>query len=277
MRTIICPRTGRVYRLGRVFAPPKHRYLQLRDYRTVPALPSAPATVSYDIAAASSCLSNIYGNDSYGDCVIAAMFHMIGVFFANAGAPLPANLTEADAVALYLQLTGGADTGLDIATTLDWWKTNAPISGVSPIAGYVSIDATDWDLVTDAVYLFENLDAGINLPDAWVGADMPNANGAVWDVAGDPDPNNGHSIAANAFGIASDLKITGVAGNTLGLLFNTWGFEVFVTQAAVTKYMAASAGGELYTILTPDIIARASALAPNKYNYAQLQADLASI
>lgn len=280
LRTIVHPDTGTTYKMGRLRPPRDRPRLLLSKYRLSPPLgivdvPSRPAFVNYATPAAATCLDSAYGNRDNGDCTIAGVWHLLGVFFGSVGLPIPSGLTTAAALALYYRLTGGQDTGLDEVGVLEYWMANAVVPGTSPISAHADVDASDWDHVADAAFAFENLYSGMELPEAWVTTDIPREGAAnVWDVAGDPNPDNGHCVPAFGYGAGSALGLSGVTAE--GILANTWGIEVLITRAAVAAYMTTSGSsqGELHTVLTPDIVARASQRAPNSYNYAQLLADI---
>src|SRR5271157_672768 len=126
------------YRFGK--HPPKldYRTLRLRNYLT-PALPAPPP--SYDV------LPRVYeklkmsdptklfpmdGNDTLGDCTIAALAHAITTFRGLVGR---LNITpKAAVVKLYMHLTGGVDSGLNELDVLNYWRRHA-VSG-DEILGY---------------------------------------------------------------------------------------------------------------------------------------------
>ena len=71
-------------------------------------------------------------------------------------------------------------------------------------------------------------------------------------VAGNPDPDNGHCIV-------------GAGYTSAGVQIDTWAMMGTITWAALQKYCAASVGGELYVMLTPDQLQKAAAKAPNGF------------
>ena len=114
-----------------------------------------------------------------------------------------------------------------------------------------------------ALWLMENLYFGVELPDKWINP-MPAASGFVWDVAGTADPSNGHCFV-------------GVGYNEKGVQIDTWGMIGTITWAAVAEYASTVGSGELYTVLGPDGIAKASGKAPNGFDWSQLLADFDSM
>jgi len=266
IKTFVHPVTGQTLKLGR--KRPKVRYprLSLRNYLML-ALPSPPDAVDYS-ASAEQALSQMYDNDTLGDCVIAAMAHLAGVFAGNAGATLL--FTDPEIVALYSAIGGyvpgdpSTDDGCDVQTALTYWQNNGLLSDAShKIAGWLAVDPSNVEEIKTAIWLFENLVFGVELPDAWT-SDMPSASGFEWDVAGDPDPAQGHCFA-------------GVGYSLDAVTIDTWGMEGAITLPAIAKYAASSANGELYVVLSADSISKAKAKAPNGFDWSQLVADFDSM
>lgn len=269
-----------MFKLGRrPFVAPK-TCMRFRDYQAK-AFPQSPPSGDYTPAAASA-LSKVYLNDQYGDCVIAWMAHAIGVFTGNAivayggnsgdmSAATPVNaspdvFTDQQIIAMYSAIGGfdpnnpdATDNGCDEGTALDYWLSKGFVVPEHKIAGFLSVDATNWQECQDAVWLFENLMFGVGLPAAWV-SPMPSSSGFLWDVAGDPVQDNGHCFGSASWG--SD-----------GLGVETWGMQGKISPAAIAKYATADAGGQLFTVITQEILNRATGRAPNGFDFAQLSAD----
>jgi hypothetical protein len=267
VKEIYAPHIGRNVKLGR--KRPKTRLrLHLRDYLRLKDLPPAPTSVDYSIKAASS-IGNIYLNDQYGDCVIAGGYHIVGVETGNASDGSPFIATDAQIVADYSAIGGfdpsnpqATDQGCDEQTALTYWTTHGFADGTK-LLGSTAVDASNPSEVMQALWLFENLLFGIELPDAWIQS-MPSASGFVWDVAGDPDPNNGHCVI-------------GVGYNDQGVQIATWGMIGTITWAAVEKYCTQATGGELYVVLTPDQLDAGQDKAPNGIAWSALQDDFTAM
>ena len=260
--------TGRALCLGRLWpAPPPAATLRLADYLMPRALPTPPASCDYSLDAASA-LAQLYLNDQLGDCVVAGMAHLVGVFTGNSG-EAPVILSPADIIALYGAIGGyvpgdpSTDNGCDEATALSYWQSTGAPAGANRIAGCIAVDATNAVEVRTAAWLLENLFLGIELPDQWIDP-APSASGFIWDIAGEPNPQNGHCVV-------------GVGFDQSGIKVSTWGMTGMMTDAAVAAYASPQAGGALYAVLSPEIIARASQRAPNGLDWAQLQADFQAL
>jgi hypothetical protein len=244
---------------------PTHRAkIRLGKYLDIAALPTPPDAVDYS-PAATAALAQKYLNDQLGDCVIAGSCHLRGVTSANAGGPC-AIFPQDQIIALYSAIGGyngtpQSDQGCDELTALGYLSSQGYPDGVR-LVGYAGVDATNVAEVRAAVWLFENVVFGVELPDAWM-SPSPSASGFVWDVAGDPDPNNGHCVV-------------GVGYTEQGVLISTWGMIGLLTWAAVAKYAVPAAGGELHVALSPDSVTRATGRAPAGFDLPTLQADLAA-
>jgi hypothetical protein len=244
----------------RPFVAPK-ACMKFKDYQTK-SFPTPPASGDYRPKAAAA-LSNVYLNDSLGDCVIAWMAHAIGVFTGNATGT-PTTFTDQQIIAEYGAIGGyvagdpSTDNGCDEGTALDYWLSKG-FAGAHQIAGFLAVDPTNAQECRDAIWLFETLMFGVGLPDAWV-SPMPESSGFVWDVAGDAVQDNGH-----CFGSAN------WSPGSLGV--ETWGMNGGITDAAVAKYAANAAGGQLFTVITQEGLIRATGRAPNGFDFPQLTAD----
>jgi len=271
IKSITLP-NGRSARFGRHRPVTERPQLRLKNYLRK-SLPSPPDAVDYSTLAMAA-LTEVYENDTLGDCVIAAQAHLVGIFTANANAGSPVIFTDDQIISRYSAIGGyvpgdpSTDNGCSMATALYSWQfigmmPDHPKDAKHKIAGSLSVDPSNVEEMQSAIWLFENLDIGMDLPDAWVNP-SPSASGFTWDVAGPPDPENGHDVA-------------GFGYNTSGVIFDTWGMIGTLTWAAIAEYAQWANGGELYTVISHDMIERAQQIAPNGFNWQQLLADFASL
>jgi hypothetical protein len=230
------------------------------------SLPPPPASCDYSTKAAKA-LSEMYLNNTLGDCVIAGIGHVVGVLTGGAGKQYlytNAQITELySAIGGYVPGHPNTDNGCDEQTALNYWQHNGAPAGANKIAGWISVNGLDPDEYRTALWLFENLYFGLELPDKWI-SPMPSAPGFTWDVAGPPNPDNGHCIVGVGYG-GKGVKIC------------TWGMLGLLTDAAVEKYATKSGEGELYTVVSQDAINKAAAKAPNGFDWSQLVADFDSM
>jgi len=264
---IIHPVTGKTYKLGRRPSPPA-RHLRLGAYLMAAELPPPPRVCHYSPAVEHG-LAMCLGNDNLSDCTAAGAAHLVDLWRGNAGIAAPV-VSEADTIAFYSKTTGyipgdaATDQGGDLVTVMRKWRDGGFFAdGSSKIAGWAAVDATNAGEVRRALWLFEGLYMGAALPDAWLNP-MPAATGFVWSVAGEPDPDNGHCTTA-------------VGYNDVGVQVDSWGMVGTMTWAALAKYYAEASGGELYALLSPDAINRATAKAASGFDLAALTSDLAAL
>lgn len=250
-------------RLGRNRPVAVGPHFRLKNYLRA-AMPATPPSCDYS-APASPVLANIYGNDQLGDCVCAGAYHIVGVETGNAGALWAASLDQViadySAIGGYVPGDPNTDQGCDEVTALNYWTQHGFANGTK-LLGWLAVDSTNRAEVQAAMYLFENLFFGIELPDAWVNP-FPSSSGFVWDN-GPPNPNNGHCVV-------------GVGYSDQGVQVDSWGMLGTVTWAAVSSLCTPSGGGALYVMLTPDQLAKGSAKAPNGFAWADLVADFDSM
>jgi hypothetical protein len=235
--------------------PPKHDYrtLRLQDYLT-PALPAPPP--SCDV------LSRVYqqlgtsdptvlfpmdGNDSLGDCTIAALAHSVTCYRGLIGTRNV--MAKAAVVKLYMHLTGGVDSGLNELDVLNYWSKN-PVTG-DKILAYASINAKNHTHVQQAIQLFGGVYLGFQVQQNCV--EEFNAH-QPWTPG--PLTQDGHAVVA-------------VAYDSAGVTVLTWG----KTQQATWAWWDECVD-EAYAILPPE--ATNTTFDPG-FNFAQLQADLADV
>ena len=195
--------------------------------------------------------------------------HVEDIFRANAKSGLPPCTAE-ETVWFYSATSGyvpddpSTDRGGDEITVLNFARNHGLFAdGSGKIAGYVAVDATNATEVKTAIWLFGNVYFGVELPNDWVDP-FPKSNGFVWDLTGAPNPENGHCFIGGGY-------------DGRGVIIDTWGMVGTLTWAACARYAAKACQGELYTILSPDWIAKASDRAPSGFDMVSLEADLSAI
>lgn len=266
LKVLTHPVTGQTFKMGRTRPVARQPRLSLRNYLTLD-LPPAPPSADYT-AKPRAFLSQVLGNDRLGDCTCAGIFHTGGTLLGNAGEPIP--FTEADTVGLYGRACGydpkdpSTDQGGNEQDVLNYVKANGLLTdGSHKIGAWAGVDGHNRQQVMTAIYLFENVYFGVELPDAWINP-FPSGDGFVWDVAGDADPSNGHCFV----GLGYDDK---------GVIIDTWGMLGRITWDAVAKYATTAGSGELYAIFGADSLVKASQKAPNGFDASQLAADIQAI
>ena len=248
---------------GRKRSPQRSRF-HFRNYTQAAELPTPPLECDYSQnAQALPILRDVMLNDKYGCCVVAAGYHGEGLVTALTGAPFHASASQIigdySAIGHFDPKNPDAtDNGCAPSDAIAYWTTHGFANGTK-LLGSVDVDAANKLELQQAVYIFEKLFVGLELPDEWVDP-MPSGDGFVWDVAGDPNPDNGHMV-----------KIVGYT--KAGLIVDTWGIFVIITWAAIAKYGRTRNGGEVHVLFTPDIVARGQTRAPNGFAWVQMIAD----
>lgn len=272
LKTIAHPVTGKTFKMGRRRPIAPGPRFQFRNY-VKPSLPAPPETCDYTKPALTE-LANIYENDELGDCVIACMAHLEGILTADAGVPA-ASFSNDQITALYSAIGGyvpgdpSTDNGCDEQTALNYWQHRGLVQSKKPTqrhkcSAWMSVDGSNPTEVRTALWLFENLVFGMELPNNWINP-MPTGSGFLWGgTRAEPDPDNGHCVC----GVGYDPDAVDI---------DSWGMLGGITYGAIGRYAVPSANGELYTVISQDGIAQATQKAPNGFDWAQLLADFASM
>jgi len=239
------------YRFGK--HPPKadYRTLQFKNYLTA-KIAAPPA--SYNVLTAGvypklkindpTKLFPMDGNDTLGDCTIAALAHAETVYDGLIG--VHKVMAKSAVVKLYMHLTGGVDSGMNELDVLNYWRQN-PVSG-DKIVNYVKIDPKNHTNVQLGIQLFGGVYLGFQVQQNAV---QEFDNHQPWTPG--PLTNDGHAVYA-------------VAYDANGVTVLTWGNTQLATWAWWDECV-----DEAYAILPPQ--AEKAGFAPG-FNFAQLQADL---
>jgi hypothetical protein len=264
LKIITHPETGKTFKMGRVRPRVRQPRLALLNYLglNLPKPPDGPLDYT---AKAKTFLAEVLANDSLGDCTCAGIMHVGGAFLGNVDQSIP--FTEADTIGLYEKVCGynpsdpSTDQGGNEQDVLNYVKANGLLAdGSHKIAAWAGVNGAEELQVKTAIWLFENVYFGVELPDAWVNP-MPSGDGFVWDVAGDANPEQGHCFV-------------GLGYTDQGVMIDTWGMIGIITWAAIAKYATSHGSGELYTVFGPDSLSKASAKCPAGFDATQLAADI---
>lgn len=255
---------GLSYKMGRNRAIARGPRLSLKNYLHT-RIPPCPQEIDYTIKAA-PVLGQTLGNRTFGDCTAAAAFHIAGTMLANAGSRTIWS-TMGQVIPFYSSTSGyilgndSTDNGANEVDVLNAWQRHGLLSdGSHKIIAWMAVDASNQDEVKTAIWLFENVYFGIELPDAWVNP-VPGGNGFIWKIAGGTNPENGHALP-------------GLGYNSDGVKISTWGMIGTLEWPAVEQYASRADGGELYTVLSADALDRVTAKAPNGLDLSQLTNDI---
>jgi hypothetical protein len=175
------------YKLGRLPATRPAALADLSVYATGP-LPTPPRTV--EVPAGSYPID---GNDTYGDCTIAGVAHLITAWNTESHEhdTIPGEQTVVEE---YFKLTGGQDTGLNEAEVLKTWQTKGLFG--EKIAGYAPVNPRDLLQLHQAVAFYGGCYLGIECP---ASAQEQFANGEPWTYEGS-EVEGGHCVVALGYG-----------------------------------------------------------------------------
>ncbi len=252
-------------KLGKQAARLDRRTLQLANYLT-PAAPRPPVKAGY-INKVSKWPMHL--NDTLGDCVIAAMAHMVEQWTAYSGNPVI--ITDGVVEQTYERVGGynpgdpTTDQGCDMLTALRFWRKKG-LDG-HKIAAFVKVNPMNQLEMEQAVYLFGNLFAGLALP---LTAQLTDSDPQVWQCP--PEGPTGDGTVGSWGGHC--VPIVGYSNDPKGhpgTKIITWGAPVSMTWTFLRQYC-----DELWAVLSPDWFTSAGE-APNGFNLAQLKADLVAI
>ena len=235
--------------------PFKHGALALDKYVVADA-PAVPDTVA--APGGNTYPYGMLANDTFGDCVPAALFHCDEGFFLRRGiTPYPYQAPEV--LTAYFAMNGvqpgpagsSSDQGTDPSVAMAFWRDKG-LPG-HKLAGFGQLPASSPN-IRRAIWEFGGVILAIALPDNW--QSFVNSEGvANFTGSVTPDQNEGHGIVANGF--TPDL-------------FNivTWGAEGTLDNA-----FAASVLEQVFVPLAVDALNSAD-VGPGGFNFAQMKADL---
>jgi hypothetical protein len=187
------------------------------------ALPPTPRSADY------SSRVSVYPmalNDTYGDCTIAGVIHMLQLAYAEIGEEF---IYPGDEVVkeTYFKLSGGADSGLVERDVLQTWMRDGLFD--NKIVAYVPLDIKNQKEIQAAIYYFGCVYLGVELPaDAETQFELKQP----WHLTqNDGAPIGGHCIIGTGF-------------NRFGLDIITWGATDSLTWGWWEKY-----GSEAWAVI----------------------------
>jgi len=131
------------------------------------------------------------GNDTYGDCTIAALAHAITVYSGMIGKKKIWSTKGVEK--LYFKLTGGVDSGLPEMKVLNYWQSNS-VDG-DKIFAYARINEKNHTHIKQAIRLFGGVYLGFQVQEnaqedffakrPWTPGNLTNDGHAVYAVAYD--------------------------------------------------------------------------------------------
>jgi hypothetical protein len=167
----------------------------------------------------------MFGNDRYGDCVIAGRAHQTLRFELMEQQEL-ISISENDVVNEYFKETGGPDEGLVVLSSLKSWRSQGWLAARRryKIKAFAEINPTEHEEIKRAAYMDIGSGLGLSLPKT---AQAQFAAGKPWDVV------EGPGSAPNSWG-GHYVYISGYT--TKGPVCVTWGQKHQITWAFMDKY-----------------------------------------
>lgn len=199
-------------KLGKLPAVRPHGMAELSSYTLGRLLAPPPSVAAPNVDHWGMML-----NDTYGDCTVAGVGHVIVAANAqvNGCDPVPTDAQIKDA---YFALTGGQDSGCVELNVLRTWSTDGlfgnKIAGFAPVAAHKLLD------VHSAVAYFGSTYIGVSLPNS---AQRQFANGEPWAITPEDQIEGGHCVV-----------IVGYDANYLYAV--TWGNIVSITYPWFARY-----------------------------------------
>ena len=222
MKVIPKPRPGGIVRFGKRKAKRDRRNLMFASLlKPAPALPP-----EYDFDVAHHGIPTpMFGNDNYGDCVMAGRAHQT-LRFEKAEQNKLIAITDKDVLREYFSESGGADSGLVVLDSLKEWRSKGWLAAKRryKIKAFAEIDRSKRNEVKRAVFMDIGLGLGLTLPDSA----MPQFYaGKSWAVvggkSGQPNPNSGHYVYVPGYTKSGPVCVT-------------WGRKQQMSWAFFAKY-----------------------------------------
>jgi hypothetical protein len=176
----------KVFKLGKAAAKKDKRNLKFAALlRAAPVLPD-----SYDFDTTHSGIPTpMFGNDTYGDCVIAGRAHQT-LRFEDIEQGSVLMITDKDVLKEYFKETGGPDTGLIVLDSLKLWRKKGWKVGKSTykIKAFAEVGFTNHEEVRQVIFADVGIGLGLQLPRS---AQKQIQSGQPWTVTSGPDSQPG--------------------------------------------------------------------------------------
>lgn len=214
--------THKFFKLGK--APAKRDPRNLRMATILRAVPQVPPAYDFDTTH-TGIPTPMFGNDVYGDCVIAGRAHQTLRFEKIEQGSL-LMIADKDVVREYLKETGGRDTGLVVLDSIDLWRKKGWKIGKHTyrINAFAEVNRANHLELKQSIYSDVGVGIGVDLP---LAARDQIQVGQPWDVTTGPGsaPGSwgGHYVFVSGY-------------NPTGPVCVTWGRKQQMTWAWFDKY-----------------------------------------
>ena len=213
----------KVFKLGKAAARKDSRNLKFANVLRA-TLPSLPPSYDFDVTH-TGIPTPMFGNDTYGDCVIAGRAHQT-LRFEDIEQGAVITITDNDVLKEYFEETGGPDTGLVVLDSLNLWRHKGwkAARNTYHIRACAEVDFANHDEVRQAIFADLGVGLGLQLPKSAQGQIQ---TGQPWDVTTGPDARPG------SWG-GHYVYVSGYSPN--GPVCVTWGRKQQMTWAWLDKY-----------------------------------------
>lgn len=216
-------RAHKIFKLGKAPAKKDTRNLQFATLLRATA-PTLPTSYDFDIAHP-GIPTPMFGNDDYGDCVIAGRAHQT-LRFEDIEQGSVLMITDKEVLKEYFKETGGPDTGLVVLDSLNKWRQKGWKVGKHnyKIQAFAEVDFGKNDEIRQAIFADVGVALGVQLPNS---AKAQIQTGQPWDVT------TGSDSAPGSWG-GHYVYVPGYTPS--GPVCVTWGRKQQMTWAWLHKY-----------------------------------------
>ncbi len=201
------PRPGGIVRFGKQKAKRDDRNLMFAVLLRAP--PVLPTEYDFDVNH-HGIPTPMFGNDQYGDCVIAGRAHQT-LRFEKAEQNKLIAISDTDVLHEYFGESGGVDSGLVVLDSIKTWRSKGWLAAKRRyrIKAFAQINQARRSEVKRAVFMDLGVGLGFSLPDA---ALTQFYAGKPWAVVGgkpgQPNPHNGHYVYVPGYTKSGPVCVT---------------------------------------------------------------------
>ena len=174
------------------------RDIKLKSILIPAKLPPLPESFCVDVDVGGVEANRMFGNDRYGNCVIASQAHFI-LRLEKFEQGKQIEITDKEVIDEYFRQSRGRDTGLYMHSAVKEWRKHGLIAGGKPytIHAFVKADITDLTELKYCIYLLRGFSAGVLI----FQRDMEQFRaGMPWTLTGTNGRFlGGHAVYVNAY------------------------------------------------------------------------------